>query len=269
MIWLRWVSSISTRQTMIIDPLLLSPPEKLLWLSGVRKASHINLEAIANQYGAIVKYRQLDGCAARLVSIGEQSVISVGHNPSAGRERFSLGHEIAHLVCDKNTGSFKCSKDDISPRNAEAKSVEAYANNFASQLLLPDYLVNPWMQGKKTTLDVAANLASEFESSRTAAAIKVVKRAASPACLVCHSQRGRVWFQKNTKFPFDFFIAEQLHQETYAFQMAFGQVTGLSRPKKEPANYWLSGKDCFRMMVESQSMKLPDGNVLTLVSCVV
>lgn len=172
-------------------------------------------------------------------------MISIGHAPSVGRQRFSLGHEIAHLICDKNTGSFKCAKEDISPKNAEVRSVEAFANNFASQLILPDYLVNPWMHGKKVTLDVAAKLAEDFCSSRTAAAIKVVKRAPRAVCLVCHDQKGRVWFQKNSKFPHDFFIVDQLHQETSAFQMAFGQMTGLSRPKKEQANYWLSGRDTY------------------------
>lgn len=251
---------------MLIDPSMLSPPEKLLWLSGVRKPSHIDLEAIANQNGAIVKYRSLDGCAARLVSIGEQAVISIGHNPSVGRQRFSLGHEIAHLICDKKTGSFKCAQEDVSPKNAEARSVEAYANNFASQLVLPDYLVKPWIHGKKTTLDVAAKLAEEFNSSRTAAAIKIVKRSSQAACLVCHDRNGRVWFQKNAQFPHDFFIVDQLHQDTFAFQMAFGQMTGISRPKKEQANFWISGRDSYRMTVESQSMKLPNGSILTIIA---
>lgn len=251
---------------MTIDFNRLSAPEKLLWSCGVRAPEHIDLEAIANYRGAQVVYRQLDGCAARLVKCGERAVISVGIGNYEGRQRFSLAHELAHWICDHDQGSFHCGQEDIGPQNAEAKNIEAHANGYASQLILPNFLVEPWMNGKRANLDTAKALGTAFNASLTASAIKVVKRASTAACVVCHNQSKLLWFQKNLAFPYDFYIRRELHQDTAAFPMAFGKGIQMSRPIKEAANRWLSGPNDYRLMVESQSVKLPDDAVLTVIS---
>ena len=244
----------------------LSQPERLLWSHGVRHADHIDLDAIANAHGATVKYRCLDGCAARLVTSDDQAIISVYNDDNLGRKRFSLGHELAHWICDARRASFKCSNADIGPQNEEAKNVEANANVFSSQLLLPDYLVAPWIQDRNVTLDVAKDLANDFRASLTASAIKLMRRSSTPACVVNHDQHQLRWFQKNSKFPFDFYVLKELHHDTAAFTMVFGKGATMSRPIKEPANRWLSGPDAFRKTVSAQSFRQIDGSVLTLVA---
>lgn len=252
---------------MRIDTARLSPAERLLWSHGVVEPGQIDLEGIANARGARVVHRHLDGCEARLVASAEQAVISVNSTGGyEGRRRFSLAHELAHWICDRKTGSFQCAKEVIGPQNAEAKSVEAHANAYASQLILPDYLVVPWAHGKRTNLDVAKALANDFNASLTAAAIKLAKRATTPACIVCHNQSRLLWHQRNGAFPSEFFVLGELHQDTDAFGIAFGSATGLSRPRKEPADRWLSGGGAYRLTIESQSIKLPDGTVLTMLS---
>lgn len=254
--------------TMAIDPRSLSQPERLLWGHGVREPDHIDLEAIANARGARVVFRHLDGCAARLVRSGDAAVISVAVDSIPGRQRFSLGHELAHWICDSQRSSFRCANADIGPQNAEAKSVEADANSYASQLILPSYLVDPWSAGRKLTLDVANALAKDFRASLTASAIKLVKRATTPACVVCHGQQKLRWFQKNSGIPFDFYLKRELHQDTVAFDMVFGAASGMSRPRKECADRWFSGSNAYQMTVETQSVKLPDATVLTLIALV-
>lgn len=245
----------------------MSPAERLLWSHGVVEPDQIDLEAIANARGARVVHRHLDGCEARLVASAEQAVISVNSTGGyEGRRRFSLAHELAHWICDRKTGSFQCAKEVIGPQNAEAKSVEAHANAYASQLILPDYLVGPWAHGKSTNLDVARALANDFNASLTAAAIKLAKRPMTPACIVCHSQSRLLWHQRNAAFPSEFFVLGELHQETDAFGIVFSAANSLSRPRKEPADRWLSGGGAYRLTIESQSIKLPDSTVLTMLS---
>lgn len=251
---------------MVFDHSLLSPPEKLLWQYGVRDPSHIDLEAIANYRGAEVVYRRLCGCAARLVAAGDQAVISVDVDSYPGRQRFSLAHELAHWICDKDRGSFRCANEDIGPQNAEAKNVEAYANAYASQLILPSFLVDPWLQGKRINLDTAKALGAAFDASLTASAIKLARRAQGQTCVVCHNQTKRIWIQKNLAFPHDFYVKPELHQDTAAFSMVFGGGGGLSRPVKEAADRWVQGPDAFRRTVETQSLKLPDGTVMTMIN---
>jgi Zn-dependent peptidase ImmA (M78 family) len=249
---------------MAFDLTRLSPAERLLWSYGITEPGHIDLDAIANDHGADVQYRLLDGCEARLLARGDQAIISVNIASNEGRQRFSLAHELAHWICDRKTGSFLCAKEDIGPQNAEAKSVEAYANGYASQLILPSYLTEQWSQKKRVNLETAAAMSKDFDSSLTAAAIKLVKGASIPACVACHSQSRLVWFQKSAPFPFDFYIVKALHHETNAFKIAFGATSGMSRPSKESADRWITGRDAYRLSVDSQSIKLPDGTVLTV-----
>ena len=251
---------------MAIDHSLLSPPEKLLWQFGVRDPHHIDLEAIANYRGAEVVYRRLCGCAARLVAAGDRAMISVDVGSYPGRQRFSLAHELAHWICDKDRGSFQCANEDIGPQNAEAKNVEAHANGYASQLILPSYLVDPWLEGKRINLDTAKDLGEAFDASLTASAIKLVRRAQAQTCIACHNQTKRIWSQRNVAFPDDFYVKQQLHQDTAAFFMAFGKRGGLSRPVKEAADRWLQGPEAYRRTVETQSLKLPDDTVLTMIT---
>ena len=251
---------------MDVDIEQLSAPERLLWGYGVTEASHIDLDAIANDHGAVVKYRPLNGCEARLVAGRDRAIISINTTSNDGRQRFSLAHELAHWICDRKTGSFLCAKEDIGPQNAEAKSVEAQANGYASQLILPNYLVEPWMQGRKISLDVASLLAKEFNSSLTASAIKLVKRAAVPACIACHNQSKLAWHQRSRSFPAEFYLTSELHQDTEAFRMAFGGASGMTRPKHEPASRWIAGRDAYQLEVTTQSIKLPDATVLTVIA---
>lgn len=244
----------------------LSAPEHLLWSHGVRKPEHIDLEAIASAKGARVIYRRLDGCAARLVAAGDQAVISVSLDDNLGRRRFSLGHELAHWLRDAKRASFKCTSADIGPQNAEAKSVEADANSFASQLILPDYLVWPWAGERRVSLDLAQALGNAFQASLTASALKLTQRSKGPTAVVCHDQRRLKWSRRSLNFSTDFFILNELHQDTDAFDMAFGTTKGLSRPKRESASRWISGPGTYRMDVWSQSIKLPEGAILTMLT---
>lgn len=252
---------------MNVDVSRLSPPERLLWRYGITEPSHIDLEAIANDNGAAVKYRSLEGCEARLVANADSAIITVRINSNDGRQRFSLAHEIAHWMTDRKPGAYRCAKEDIGPQNAEAKSVEEEANAYASQLILPTYLVDPWLNNQKISLDTASSLAKAFNNvSLTAAAIKLLKRTEIPACIVCHNQTKMLWFQRSKAFPTEWRLTGELNQETAAFSLVFGVGSGMTRPKRELANRWASGADVYRQEVTSQSIKLPDTTVLTIIT---
>jgi hypothetical protein len=48
----------------------------------------------------------------------------------------------------------------------------------------------------------------------------------------------------------------------------FGPASGISRSKRESADRWFSGPGAYRQVVSSQSVKVPDGTVLSLISLV-
>lgn len=241
----------------------LTPPERLLWSYGVDAPEHIDLEAIANAHGAEVRIRPLGGCDARLVVSGERAVISLNTSSSDGRRRFSLAHELAHLICDRKSGSFLCAKDDIGPQNAESRSVESAANGYASQLLLPSFLVDPWIAERPVNFTTVKALADAFRVSATAAAIKLVKRTAYQAALVCHNTRGIAWRQLSASSE-GWSLKGDLHADTDAFAMVYGSQKGLSTLKRSSASNWLSGRDTYAMEVMSQSLGRGDQHAVTL-----
>jgi hypothetical protein len=241
----------------------LTPPERLLWSHGIDSPEHIDLEAIANIHGADVRIRRLGGCDARLVVCGERAVISLNASSSDGRRRFSLAHELAHLICDRKTGSFLCAKDDIGPQNAESRSVESAANGYASQLVLPTFLVDPWIADKPVSFVTAKALAEAFRVSITAAAIKLVKRTSQQAALVCHSTRGVAWRQLSASAQ-EWGLKGDLHPDTDAFAMVYSSQKGLSAPKRLSASHWIASRDAYGMDVVAQSLGRGDRYAITL-----
>lgn len=249
-----------------IDPHQFSKPERLLWERGITEPSEIDLELLAFSLGALVRYCKLDGCDARLVGNGTQAIITINTQSHRARQRFSIAHELGHWLEDRKLGVLPCFKEDIGPQNIEAKNIEALANEFASQLILPDYIFMPRMEGNPVSLNIAETLAKEFSASISATAIKLVKRTSLPVTIVCHSQTKLEWCIKSIGFPQELWIRKELHQNTYAFEMAFGSKCGKSYSKEEPANYWLSGENVFRLSVFSQSVKLTSKKILSIIS---
>jgi hypothetical protein len=250
---------------MKVDLLALTPAERLLWEFGITEPQHIDLDGIAVAHSAKVVYRPLSGCEARLVGDHERAIITINNRDvTSGRQRFSLAHELGHWLKDRHLRLVTCVKDDMSPSTMEARNIESAANDFASQLVLPNFLAIPSLAGKAHTLDTASKLAQTFRASVTAAAIRMTKLSRGPVALVCHRQGGLSWFLKSIQLPHDVRIVRQLHQDTEAFAMAFGAGGNVNCAKVEPANRWLTMPDCWRREVVVQSMKLPSNRVLTM-----
>lgn len=247
----------------IADISRLSKAESILYGYGIDHPSQIDLEAIAHDLGASVRYRELEGCEARLVAGPERAIITVNAHGHLRRQRFSIGHELGHWVENHGLGGFACAKEDISPRDQRAKGVETEANGFASQLILPSYLFEPMATGKSITLDTADALAQEFNASLTATAIKLVKSASIPAAILCHNPAGLAWSTRSRLFPENARIPKELHQDTDAFELLYAATGGRSRARTQSAEIWLSWREASWKNVRAQSVKLTGNLVLS------
>lgn len=261
-----WIWGLLNVTIPIINSSKLTAAEKILWRNGILVPSDIDLEAIAYGLGASIRYRALDGCEARLVADHDKAIITVNSKNIATRQRFSIAHELGHMELDRGRGGFLCSKDDISPQNDAGRSAESAANDFASQLILPDYIFLPYSQGKQISIDSAEKIGAEFKASITATLIKLVRRAMIPAWVVCHKQRGIGWFFKSKFAPDDLYLHKNLHQDTDAFELLYGQEGTRTRYKTETGSRWFSSRDASRYQVRSQSMKAPDESVVSVIS---
>lgn len=252
--------------TISVDVSKLTPAEALLWGYGITDPADIDLDAIAFDMGASVRRSPLRGCEARLVSDGGKAIITVNSNSILTRQRFSLAHELGHLKLDRGRSGFLCAGRDIGPHGDASKDGEAIANSFASQLLLPTYLFAPAALGKPLTIDSAQTLGVEFNASITATCIKMVRVAMVPAWVVCHSRGGLAWFFKSPSAPEELFLKRELHYDTEAFGMLYGEGEGKTRVRLDGGQLWFSDRQASRHQVRSQSFRVQAGTVVTVIS---
>ena len=141
--------------------------ERILLALGVSDPTEIDLEAIAWSRGALVEYRPLDGCDATIVGSARKAVIAVSRsNPE--RRRFSIGHELGHWHHHRGRILF-CGSKDVENQEDDALNPERHADTFASDLILPNYLLHPRLRKiRRITLAVAREIGDEFSASLTA-----------------------------------------------------------------------------------------------------
>ncbi len=177
------------------------PAEQLLQALGVTDPRDIDLEAIAYDQGAVVKYRSLNGCEARIVGYGGRAIITVDDRHRPTRVRFSTAHELGHWHSHRGR-SLVCRPEDIGNARRGPLDPERIADGYAADLLLPRFLfVSRADALRRTTVENIEAVADEFSTSITATAIRFVEYGPEPAMLVCHGPEGRRWFNRPRHIP--------------------------------------------------------------------
>ncbi len=248
----------------------MTPPpsaaEQLLQSLAVELPCEIDLRAVAWSVGIVdIVKRPLDGCEARIVGCAGRAVISVKEGVRSTRQRFSICHELGHWHHHRGQLLY-CKTADMHQREvAEAK--EAVANRFASDLLLPPYLVRPYLSGRATVDMKLVNLvANEFQASFTATAIKLAKMVDSPSMVVCHGKSGRKWHVPHSRIPRNWFPRKNLDERSPAFQMLFSTGQDQATPRKVKASTWFERWDAERYDILEQSFQPQDGEVVTILT---
>ena len=176
------------------------PPDELLELLGISEPNEIDIDAIAQYCGATVIYERIEGSEARIIGYKEQAIIVVNRNASPERRRFSAGHELGHWMRDRGKIAFACTEKMLNGEWNE-KNPERRANEYAADLLLPEKMFSPLARNREITFDTVEDLASQFTTSLTATAIRVVQYGSFLAAVVCLNRNGRLWSVRNCDVP--------------------------------------------------------------------
>ncbi|OYZ98238.1 MAG: hypothetical protein B7X99_12165, partial [Rhizobiales bacterium 17-65-6] len=154
---------------------MLSPAERLLIELGVDDPREIDLEAIAWDAGAEVRYAPLDSCEARIIGFGNRAIITVKESAIQTRKRFSVGHELGHWKYHRGR-SFVCRSDDIgNRRKGDANDPERIADAYSADLLMPAFMVGPRARKlERFTFEAVDQLRDEFQVSREAMASRLL-----------------------------------------------------------------------------------------------
>lgn len=243
----------------------LSAAEKLLHELGVTDPSEIDVEAIAFDQGAVVKYRPLKGCEARIIGNGDRAIITVSSDVIPVRQRFSVAHELGHWHHHRGR-SFQCRSDDIANyRKDSVVDPERVADRYAADLLLPRYLFEP-LANKcgKVTFEAVDALREQFKTSIQATARRLVDYGPEPAMLICHSKAGRRWFKRPNQIPSRWFPREDLDADSYAMDVLYKADSRRSHRAKMPASAWFDRHDADRYEIFEQTHKISEDEILTL-----
>lgn len=240
------------------------PAERILLELGIESPQDIDLEAIAWTLGAAVKYRPLDKCEAMIVGGERRALITVNSKAIPARRRFSIAHEIGHWHHHRGRILF-CGARDIGNPADEALNPEKQADQFASDLILPTFMVRPRIvKMKRPTLAAVREIADEFEVSDTATLLKIIDLDHFPILAVCHNKERRRWFRRAPMIPGWWFPQQDLDAESFAFDMLFASADESAFPRKVGADAWFEFRGVDRFEIQEQSFRLPNDEVLTL-----
>lgn len=207
---------------------------------GICLPEHIRIKDIAFHKGARVVEQAIKHATASIVKAGGHAIIRVSPNDTPERKRFSIAHELGHLLLGHITTIKKvCSDSDMT--NWYQSHQETQANFFASELILPTKLVEKRCDVKDMGLDPVRQIAKDFRASLTATAIKFVRL--SPAkCAVVYSTNGKVkWFYKSSEW-WPFISRDQmLDKRTLAYDFFAGEPMEPD-PSEVDADAWVESR---------------------------
>jgi hypothetical protein len=244
----------------------VSAAERLLLRLGVSSAQDIDLEAIAWHLGAAVKYRHMDTADGTILGSSKRAVIAINSSAIPTRRRYSLGHELGHWQHHRGRMLF-CGPTDIGNFAGGPLDPERQADSFASDLILPGYLIRTRLAKlKRPTLAAAHEIADEFKASLTATLIRIVNEDCFPIVLVCHGKDRRRWFRRADIVPGFWFPREDLDAETFAFEILHNNAGEDAFPRKNGAGAWFDFRNVDRYEISEQSFPLPNDEVLTVLT---
>jgi hypothetical protein len=145
----------------------------------------------------------------------------------------------------------------------KSKDAERLADAYAGDLVLPPFMIGPRLERLgDISLDGIYELAGQFSTSVTAAAIRAMRMTRQPLILVAHNLFGRKW-----QWPSVTVGRMRVRDDVDARSSAFVSLVGGNRAaanKREPAHYWFDRRHVEQFDVRVQSLRTVEGEVLTL-----
>ena len=190
-------------------------------------------------------------------------VIIVNGNHAEERQRFTVLHEIAHIVLglpSKHHGPTL--RTDALLRYARRPEEEVLCDVFAAECLLPYHLIAARVAGTDISLDAVKALAQEYKASLTTTGSRFALNAKEPCAFVL-SEDGRIRYVSRSKYLNE--LKGWINFNTPVPQGSVAKRLFQGNPKVEdydeiPTDVWFDGGIRNRPLVAEEAILLREWN---------
>lgn len=169
--------------------------KRLMTDCGIVDPSEFPLDLIVFGRGATLVEKPMKNSDGRIVFGDKRAVISVNSNIEyQGKKRFTIAHELGHFEMHHNLITIH-NDTDATLEFFKNGHQETEANEFASELLMPESLFRDECKGKKFNPDLLRKLSERFQTSITSTAYRYFKLGEYPVCMF-YSYNNQVKYWK-------------------------------------------------------------------------
>lgn len=181
--------------------------KKFMSEHGLSDVSDIPIKLVAAGLGATIIDKPMPNADGRIVFGNRKTIITVNSGIEyEGKRRFTIAHEIGHLRMHKE--HFLLHNDtDATLEYFKKGNQEAEANEFASELLMPEALFREISDEYEFGPELLRYLADYFKTSVTSVAYRYFEFGNHPICLI-YSFGNKVKYWKRPD-PYDHYIKDR------------------------------------------------------------
>lgn len=232
----------------------------------MKRPGQFDFEDVAMLRNVLVKEGSIKGSMARLVRAKDEGIIRLSSRiRETGARNFAICHELGHWELHKDESqTFFCTAEKLADYHSDP--MEAEANIFASELLMPTFLIRPRIEKIDPSLDILSSIAKEFGSSLTATAVRFM-HLSKRDCIIAFSRNGKVvWSWKKDDFKSAYLQRGQpINPGSLAWELERNGATAMEPESVEPSSWFSHLNYPFRGELQEHSVKMPGyDSILTL-----
>lgn len=209
---------------------------------GLKHPANEDLENIVFSLGAYYQEKKLNGKEGRIVSHGNESIITINSEISyPTKKRFCIAHEIGHYILHRNLVPL-INDTELDLLNWFSQGPqEREANEFAAEFLMPAEEFSNFCFRKKFSPTLLAEISSFFKTSMTSTIMRFVEKGNHPICVVCSQDDKMNWFKPSKDFRYflEFEKEKPLPTDSVAHEI-FTSANKYSNDQDELEEIWKS-----------------------------
>lgn len=168
---------------------------------GIDDPTDIPLDLIVFGRGATLVEKPMNSADGRIVFGKSRAIITINSNISYhGKHRFVIAHELGHYEMHRDLIKIHSDTDETLEFFKKGHQ-ETEANEFASELLMPEKLFRAECSGKKFSPDLLRSLAARFQTSITSTAYKYFELGDQPICLFYSKNNIVSYWKRPNDYP--------------------------------------------------------------------